>query len=85
MTNEIQNNQGNELKIKQLEAEVMSLMKDALPYFKKAESLSPNDGNVLTALFTIYKMLNDPLQNEFEKRVQVIKNGGRNNASYFKN
>ncbi|MBK8953374.1 MAG: hypothetical protein IPM85_15035 [Chitinophagaceae bacterium] len=29
LTNEIQNNQGNELKIKQLEAEVMSLMKDA--------------------------------------------------------
>jgi hypothetical protein len=84
LSNEIQNNGGNQQKQQQLEAEGVNLLKEALPYFKKAENLSPNDINVLIALATIYKMLNDPLQKEFEKRLQIINNGGRNNTSYFK-
>ena len=57
----------------------------ALPWFKKAEALNPNDINTLVALSNIYRHKGEAqLAGEFSKRLDNLKNGGKNSASYFK-
>ena len=56
----------------------------ALPYFKKAESINPNDQNTLIALKEIYAKKNDmTLSKEFKSRLEVVQGGGKNAKSYF--
>lgn len=72
-------------KLKAYKDEVMGLFDKALPYFQKAESLSPNDLNTLIALSEIYARKEDELSLEFKKRLDTVKDGGKNAAPYFKN
>ena len=56
----------------------------ALPYFKKAESINPNDQNTLIALKEIFAKKNDMnLSKEFKTRLDNIQGGGKNAKSYF--
>jgi len=64
--------------------EVMGLFDQALPNFQKAESLDANDLNTLTALAEIYTRKEDALAEEFQKRLNRVKNGGKNTTSYFR-
>ncbi|MAT53618.1 MAG: hypothetical protein CMN32_04000 [Saprospirales bacterium] len=61
------------------------LMNEALPYFKKAESINPNDTNTLIALKEIFaRQENFDLVKEFTTRLDNVKNGVENTESYFK-
>jgi hypothetical protein len=56
----------------------------ALPYFKKAESINPNDQNTLIALKEIYAKKNEmTLSKEFKSRLETVQGGGKNAKSYF--
>ena len=56
----------------------------ALPYFKKAESINPNDQNTLIALKEIYAKKNDmSLSKEFKTRLETIQGGGKIAKAYF--
>jgi tetratricopeptide (TPR) repeat protein len=56
----------------------------ALPYFKKAESINPNDQNTLIALKEIFAKKNDMnLSKEFKTRLDTVQSGGKNAKSYF--
>jgi hypothetical protein len=56
----------------------------ALPYFKKAESINPNDQNTLIALKEIFAKKNDmKLSKEFKERLDTVQGGGKNAKSYF--
>jgi len=60
------------------------LFNKALPYFKKAEAMDPNDTNTLIALTEIFARTNDfEKSTEFKKRLQVVKDGAKNESSYF--
>ena len=72
-------------KLKAMKDEVMSLFELALPHFQKAESLDPNDMNTLIALNEIYARKEDELSIEFKKRLDTVKEGGKNATSHFKN
>jgi len=57
---------------------------EALPYFKQAESLNPNDRNTLIALKEIFARKDDlPTSTEFKNRLETVEGGGQNEASYF--
>ncbi|MEM1119143.1 MAG: hypothetical protein AAGJ18_01760 [Bacteroidota bacterium] len=57
---------------------------EALPYFKQAESLNPNDRNTLIALKEIFARKDDlPTSTEFKNRLETVEGGGSNEASYF--
>ncbi|MCF8236697.1 MAG: hypothetical protein K9I85_00935 [Saprospiraceae bacterium] len=57
----------------------------ALPYFKNAEQVDPNDLNTLIALKEIYARKNDlELSNEFKVRLERVQAGQENPTSYFK-
>jgi Tfp pilus assembly protein PilF len=72
-------------KMETMRNEVMSLFDTALPYFQKAESAEPNDLNTLIALNEIFARKDDEnLSKEFKRRIEVIKNGGKNAEAYFK-
>lgn len=71
-------------KLQVMKDEVMGLFDQALPYFQKAESLDPNDTNTLIALSEIYARKEDELSLEFKKRLDVVKEGGKNATSHFK-
>ncbi len=72
-------------KLKVLRDEVMSLFDQSLPYFQKAEVVNPNDINTLIALNEIYaRKEEEVLSAEFKKRLELVKGGGKNAASYFK-
>lgn len=73
-------------KYEKLKNEVMALFDLSLPYFQKAESLDPNDMNTLIALSEIFARKDDlEKATEFKKRLENIKNGGKNASSFFKN
>jgi hypothetical protein len=56
----------------------------ALPYFKKAESINPNDQNTLIALKEIFAKKNDmKMSKEFKERLDTVQGGGKNAKSYF--
>jgi tetratricopeptide (TPR) repeat protein len=66
-------------------AEVFAEFDKALPYFKKAESLNPNDINTLIALKEIFARKDDlQLSNEFKNRLDRVQAGGTNNTSFFR-
>jgi hypothetical protein len=57
----------------------------ALPFFKKAESINPNDQNTLIALKEIFARKNDlKMAGEIKTRLETVQNGGKNKESLFK-
>ena len=71
---------------KELKEEMLVDVDAALKYFQKAESLEPNDVNILAALVQAYgRKEDDTLYMEFKKRLDVVKKGGTNAGAYFKN
>ncbi len=72
-------------KMKVIRDEVMGLFEKALPFFQKAESIDPNDLNTLIALNEIYAREDDEKMSPvIKKRLDVVKEGGKNPDSYFK-
>lgn len=72
-------------KYQQIQKEIMALFDQALPYFQKSEALNPNDTNTLIALSEIYARKDElEIANEFKKRLEVIRGGGKNAQPYFK-
>ena len=72
-------------KYEKIRDEIMALFDQALPYFKKAENLNPNDMNTLIALSEIFARKDDlETATELKKRLEVIKGGGSNSTPYFK-
>lgn len=70
----------------ELKGQMLVGVDEALKYFQKAESLEPNDQNVLAALLQAYgRKEDDALYMEFKKRLDVVKKGGKVPAAYFKN
>lgn len=64
--------------------QVFEEFEKALPYFQKAESIDPNDLNTLIALKEIYARKNElDISQEFAKRLQIVRDGGKNESSYF--
>ncbi len=56
----------------------------ALPYFKRCESLNPNDLNTLIALKEIYAKRDDlEMSNIFKERLENVQNGQMNEKSHF--
>ncbi len=73
-------------KYEKLRDEIIGLFNQALPHFQKAESLNPNDLNTLIALSEIYAREDDlEKATEFKKRMEIVKEGGKNEKSYFNN
>lgn len=71
---------------KELKEQMLVDVDLALKYFQKAESLDGNDVNILAALVQAYgRKEDDVLYMEFKKRLDVVKKGGTNPGSYFKN
>ncbi len=65
--------------------EIFGIFDKALPYFKKAESLNPNDINTLMALKEIFARKDDlGTSMEFKNRLTKVQNGQSNDSSYFK-
>jgi len=65
--------------------EIMGLFDQALPYFKKSESIAPNDINTLIALVEIFARKEDEVISlAMKKRLDIVKAGGKNQTSYFK-
>jgi tetratricopeptide (TPR) repeat protein len=63
---------------------IMDLFDQSIPYFKKAESIDPNDINTLIALTEIYAKKEDLIISaEMKKRLELVKSGGKNLSSYF--
>ena len=63
---------------------MMSEFETGLPYFQKAEALSPNDLNILVALKEIYTRKKDvKMSQEFNTRYENTKSGGKN-SPYFR-
>ncbi len=63
---------------------VLEQFDEALPYFKTAEKLNPNDRNTLIALKEIFARKDDlATSNEFKSRLETVENGGKNESSYF--
>jgi hypothetical protein len=78
-------NKENDKKYNAKEKEMIAEFDKALPFFKKAESLNPNDKNTLIALKEIFAKKNDlPMSKEFKTRFDTVDGGGKNAASYFK-
>lgn len=71
-------------KYEDLRKVVLTQFDEALPYFKKAEALNPNDRNTLIALKEIFARKDDlPTSTEFKTRLDLIEGGGSNDSSYF--
>jgi tetratricopeptide (TPR) repeat protein len=67
-----------------LKVESEKLFDKALPYFKKAESLNPNDLNSLIALREIFARTNQyEKAQELKVRMEKIQSGEQYEASYF--
>ncbi len=67
-----------------LEKETAELFAKALPYFKTAEKLNPQDMNTLIALKEIYARQDDfETSNEFKTRLETLQSGGQIEKSYF--
>ena len=64
--------------------EVEQLFEDALPWFKKVETLDPSDRNTLIALKEIFARKNDfETSNEFKSRLEKIEAGETIDKSFF--
>lgn len=65
-------------------SEMMALFDKALPFFQKAEAVSPNDLGTLSALQEIYaRKDNLEMTKEFKSRMETVKNGGTVDTAYF--
>ncbi len=68
-------------------SEMLSLFDKALPYFKRAEIINPNDRNTLIALKEIFAKRGGvedlKISGEFKKRLEIIEAGGSNESSYY--
>jgi hypothetical protein len=68
-----------------IQADMNSYFDKALPYFKQAEALNPDDFNTVVALKEIFAKKNDmKLTAEFKTRLENINNKVKN-TPYFKN
>jgi len=66
--------------------QVMQEFDNALPYFKKAEMIAPNDVNTLIALKEIFAKKDDlEMSNVFKERLDTVQAGQEIEESYFKN
>lgn len=64
--------------------EVFTFFDKALPYFKKAESINPNDVNTLIALKEIFaRKDNLETSNEIKTRLENVQSGKMNESSLF--
>lgn len=69
-----------------LQKEIFQEFEKALPYFKKAESIEPNDINTLIALKEIYARKDDlEMSKVFKERFDRVQAGETLESSYFKN
>lgn len=67
-----------------LKREIYEWYEQALPYFKKAESMNPNDVSTLFALKATFEgMDKDELADLFSKRLKLVKDGGTHASAYF--
>ena len=74
-----------EKKFNEFKAQSESLFNEALPHFKRAESINPNDINTLIALKEIFARNNDfEKSKEFKTRLETAQGGGKN-TPYFTN
>ena len=74
-----------EKKFNMFKADSEKLFNEALPYFKKAEAINPNDINTLIALKEIFARNNDfEKSKEFKTRLETAQGGGKN-TPYFSN
>ncbi len=72
-------------KYEEKQKELKQLFEEALPWFKKAESLNPNDQNTLIALKEIYARLDDlEMSQVFKERLDKLQQGETFDESYFK-
>ncbi len=66
--------------------ELVAMFDQALPYFKKAESIDPNDRNTLIALKEIFAREDKlDLSQEFKKRIENMDNNVKNTSYFAKN
>ena len=66
------------------EEESKELMSKALPYFKNAESINPNDQNTLLALSEIFARTQDFENSKgIKERLEQVKGGTQFDSSYF--
>jgi tetratricopeptide (TPR) repeat protein len=73
-------------KYDELDAQVKEYFEKALPYFKRSESMDPNDTSTLYALKEIYARMNDfEMSNEFKDRLDKVQAGETLSGSYFEN
>lgn len=71
-------------KYQELKDKTQMLFNKALPYFKKAEKLNPNDQSTLTALREIYARMNDFEKSKiFKERLEKVQAGEEFDKSYF--
>jgi tetratricopeptide (TPR) repeat protein len=71
-------------KYKEMKDEVFAQFDKALPFFKRAESLDPNDVNTLIALKEIHAKKSDlEAAKEFKRRLDVVQGGGKNDKAYY--
>ena len=72
-------------KYQELKTQMLADVDEAIKYFQKAESLDPNDPNILAALVQAFgRKEDDAMYMEFKKRLDLVKTGGKNAGSYFK-
>ena len=70
----------------ELQKDIFKEFEKALPYFKKAESIDPNDVNTLIALKEIYARKDDlEMSRVFKERFDKIQAGEKLETSYFDN
>ena len=71
------------------QSEILQLFDEALPYFQRAESLKPDDSNILIALKEIYAKKGSAedleISQEFSRRLEKLQSGGEVTEPYFKN
>jgi tetratricopeptide (TPR) repeat protein len=71
-------------KYNEYKEETEKLFDEALPYFKKAEKLNPNDQSTLIALREIFARMNDfEKSKQFKERLDRVKAGETIEESYF--
>jgi len=71
-------------KYEALRATMLKQFDEALPFFKQAEGLNPNDRNTLIALKEIFARKDDlKTSSEFKSRLDTIEGGGTIESSYF--
>lgn len=71
-------------KYKAKQEEIFAMFDKALPYFKDAEKIAPDDMGTLIALKEIFAKKNDlATSNEFKSRIEKLNNNEKIEASFF--